>query len=239
MTDTTPNTCPRFNRAAFLAGSVAALGAALPEHAFSATPSGATTSLVPTQRLLGQLMAGNKRFVNNDFPMQSRVAEKRELLKDSQAPYAAILGCSDSRVIPNLIFVQGIGDLFVARVAGNYPDDLVIASIEYAVEHLGTRLIMALGHQDCGAVKAVYSAIENKTPLPPHLSTIETLIAPGIASVVQARGTIKEAIEANVHAAKEKLRTSSPVLSKAESSGQVLITGGVYQLGTGEVKLIE
>lgn len=240
MTDTTPNECSSFNRAAFLAGSLAALSAALPDRASSATPAGAMAGASGSaERLLGQLMAGNKRFVNNDFPMQSRIAEKRELLKDSQAPYAAILGCSDSRVIPNLIFVQGIGDLFVARVAGNYPDDLVIASIEYAVEHLGTRLIMALGHQNCGAVKAVYAAIENKTPLPPHLSTIEDLIAPGIASVVQARGSIKEAIEANVHAAKEKLRTTSPVLSKAVSSGHVLVAGGVYQLGSGEVKLVE
>jgi carbonic anhydrase len=111
------------NRAAFLAGSIAAMSAGLTERAVAASPPGAAPagSQASPERLLGQLMAGNKRFVDNDFPDQTRVAVKREMLVDSQAPYAAILGCADSRVIPNLIFVQGMGDLFVARVAGNYP----------------------------------------------------------------------------------------------------------------------
>ncbi len=237
MSDSKPNEALQFNRAGFLAGSLAALGAALPAGA--AAPSPAGTQGGSAERLLGQLMAGNKRFVNNDFPANNRIAEKRELLMDSQAPYAAILACSDSRVIPNLIFVSGVGDLFVARVAGNYPDDLVTASIEYAVEHLGTRLIMVLGHQNCGAVKAVYSAVETKKPLPPHLSTIEQLIAPGIAGVVSARGTIEQAIEANVRAAKHALLSTSGVLSEAVKSGHALIAGGTYLLGSGAVTLVE
>lgn len=239
MTDSRPNDHLQFNRAAFLAGSLAALGAALPEAAAAAAPSPAGTPSGSAERLLGQLMAGNKRFVNNDFPTSNRIAEKRELLKDSQAPYAAILACSDSRVIPNLIFVSGVGDLFVARVAGNYPDDLVTASIEYAVEHLGTRLIMVLGHQNCGAIKAVYSAVETKKPLPPHLSTIEQLIAPGITGVVNARGTIKQAIEANVRAATQTLLSTSGVLSEAVKSGHAMVSGGIYQLGSGAVTLVE
>ena len=80
--------------------------------------------------------------------------------------------------------MQGIGQLFVTRVAGNYPDALVTGSIEYAIEHLGTTVIFVLGHEGCGAIKAVYSALKNKEQLPPHLSTIQQLIAPGIASVV-------------------------------------------------------
>ncbi len=228
------------NRAAFLAGSAAALGAGLPERASAAAPaSGSTSSPASAQRLLGQLIAGNKRFVNNDFPVSNRVEEKRELLKETQAPYAAILGCSDSRVIPNLIFVSGIGDLFVARVAGNYPDDLVIASLEYAIEHLGTRLVMVLGHQNCGAVKAVYSAVESGKPLPSHLSTIERLIAPGIEGVVKKRGSTMDAIDANTVAAVEALKTQSPTLAQGVKSGHVLLVGGVYLLRTGEVRLIE
>lgn len=229
------------NRAAFLAGSVAAMSAGLAERAIAAPTAGAASAASQTsaERLLGQLMAGNKRFVDNDFPDQTRVAVKREMLVDSQAPYAAILGCADSRVIPNLIFVQGMGDLFVARVAGNYPDDLVTASLEYAVEHLGTRLIMVLGHQNCGAVKAVYSAVKSGQELPPHLSTIQNLIAPGIRSIVKARGSIMEATEANVRAAVKDLRTDSPTLADAEKSGHILITGGVYLLDNGSVKLVE
>ena len=128
MSESKSHGCMPFNRAAFLAGGIATISAALPERSRAATsvPAGVTP-----ERLLGRLMAGNKRFIDDDFPNVNRFAEKRELLKASQAPFAAILGCSDSRVIPNLVFVAGIGDLFVARVAGNVADDLVIASLEY------------------------------------------------------------------------------------------------------------
>jgi carbonic anhydrase len=236
MSESTSNDRMLFNRAAFLAGGVATISAALPERSRAATavPAGVTP-----ERLLGRLMAGNKRFIDDDFPNVNRFAEKRELLKASQAPFAAILGCSDSRVIPNLVFVAGIGDLFVARVAGNVADDLVIASLEYSVEHLGTRLIMVLGHEGCGAVKAVYSAIQTNTSLPTHLAEIQRLMAPGIAGVVQARGTEDAAVEANVRAVVAKLRTTPPVMARGADSGQLLIVGGIYRLGTGGVRLVE
>lgn len=205
----------------------------------AATPPATQSTSATPQMLLGRLMAGNKRFVDNDFPVQNRVAEKREMLRDTQAPFAAILACADSRVIPNLIFVQGLGDLFVTRVAGNYPDDLVTASIEYAVEHLGTRLVMVLGHQNCGAIKAVYAAVADNKPLPPHLSTIERLIGPGISGTIQKRGPLREAIEANVRAAKQTLTSTSTVLDEAFKSGRVLLSGGVYRLGSGEVTLVD
>ena len=225
-----------FNRAAFLSGSLAAMAVALPEGARSAAPTGPG---VDPKESLARLMAGNERFVNNDLPVTNALAEKRELLKEGQAPFAAILGCSDSRVIPNLIFVQGLGDLFVARVAGNYPDDLVTASLEYAIEHLGTRLVMVLGHQDCGAVKAVYTAIETKKSLPVHLSTIERLMSPGIESVVKAHGTEMAAVEANVRAAVATLRTTSTVLATGATSGRLRVVGAVYQLGSGKVRLLD
>ncbi len=226
----------KFNRTAFLAGSLAAMSAGLPERARSAAPAGPG---VEPREALAQLMAGNRRFVANDFPPANWIAEKRALLVESQAPFAAILSCADSRVIPEFIFEQGIGQLFVTRVAGNYPDDLVTGSLEYAIEHLGTRLIVVLGHQNCGAVKAVYSAIETKTPLPKHLSSIEGLIAPGIESVVHAHGSLDDAIEANVRAAVSALQAAPPVLSKNVSSGHLMIAGAYYQLGTGKVRLLD
>jgi carbonic anhydrase len=226
----------KLNRAAFLVGSLAAMSAALPERARGAAPHGPG---VDPHEGLARLMAGNKRFVANDFPPLNQLVQKRARLTESQAPFAAILGCSDSRVIPELVFTQGIGELFVCRVAGNYPDDVVIGSIEYAVEHLGTRLIMVLGHQGCGAVKAVYSAIETNTPLPTHLSSIERLMAPGIEGVVHAHGSAMAAVEANVRAAMAKLRTTPPVLSKGVGSGHLLVAGGVYELASGKVTLIE
>jgi carbonic anhydrase len=226
----------RLNRATFLTGSLAVASAALSERAEAATPppAGATPEM-----LLGRLLAGNRRFVENDFPQANRIAEKRELVVEGQAPYAAILSCADSRVIPELVFVSGIGQLFVTRVAGNYPDGLVIGSIEYAIEHLGITLVLVLGHQGCGAVKAVYSALENKAQLPPHLSSIQELVAPGIAGVVAARGSIDSAIEANVRAATTTFRASPPLISKEVEAGRVRVAGGVYHLRSGEVKLIE
>ncbi|HEY6487393.1 MAG TPA: carbonic anhydrase [Candidatus Cybelea sp.] len=224
------------DRAAFLTGTLAAMGVGFCDTPALAQPP--PTSTVPPDHLLGRLMAGNKRFVNNDFPKLSKVAEKRELLIEGQAPYASILTCADSRVVPNFVFVQGFGELFVTRVAGNFPDDLVTGSIEYGVEHLGTHLIMVLGHQNCGAIKAVYSATESNATLPPHLTTIQRLIAPGIAAVVKRKGSIDEAISANVSAAVANLKNSPPVISKGVGNGSVLVVGGVYHLGTGEVKLV-
>ncbi len=225
-----------FNRAAFLTGSVAIAAGALALRADGATPPPPGAS---PEMLLKRLMAGNRRFVHNDFPQPSKLDEKRAMAVEGQAPFAAVLGCADSRVIPEFIFVQGIGQLFVARVAGNYPDSLVTGSLEYALEHLGTTVILVLGHQGCGAVDAVYSASENKQQLPPHLAKIQELIGPGIAGVVKARGGVDAAIEANVRAAVAALRTSQPVIAKSVGSGKVLVTGGVYQLKSGEVKLLE
>lgn len=227
------------NRSAFLAGTAAVIGAAMPRPTESAAHASAGANSEPPERLLGRLMAGNRRFLENDFPAFNGLSQKREALASGQAPFAVILSCCDSRVVPNLIFVQGMGDLFVSRVAGNYPDDMIAGSIEYAVEHLGTRLIMVLGHEGCGAVQAVYAAIQTNKPLPPHLSTLERFISPGIAEVVRSRGSMNDAIRANVRAAVAALKTTPPVLSKGVDSGHLLVTGGYYYLASGEVKLLE
>ena len=223
-----------FNRAAFLAGSLAA-GIGLAGRA-DASPSGAE---VDPDQALALLKDGNRRFVANQFPTSNKIAEKRELLQESQAPIAAILSCADSRVIPELIFIQGLGQLFVTRVAGNYPDDLVTGSLEYAVEHLGARLVMVLGHQNCGAVKAVYDAIEDKKPLGPHLAAIQSAIGPGIGRVVREDGSMMAAVEANVRAAVATLRAAPPVLAEAVSSKRIRVVGAVYLLGTGKVRLLD
>jgi carbonic anhydrase len=227
----------KVNRSFFLS-SCAAAGASLwfPARGRAAAP-GATS--VSPDAALELLMAGNKRFVDNDFLKLSQLGEKRELLVAGQSPFAAILGCADSRIIPNLIFERGLGDLFVARTAGNYPDDLVTASLEYSVEHLGTRLIMVLGHQSCGAVAAVYEAIETNKPLPPHLSTIQHLIGPGITEVVHEHGSQDAAVEANVRAAVKRLVNSPPVIANGVTSGSVRVVGAMYRLRSGEVTLID
>ncbi len=224
------------SRATFLTASAALAGVALarPAEAATAPPSGPASP----EMLLGQLMAGNKRFVDNDFPQSNRIADKRALVAEGQAPFAVVLSCADSRVIPELVFVQGIGQLFVTRVAGNYPDDLVLGSIEYAIEHLGPRLILVLGHEGCGAVKAVYGALEKNAELPTHLSSIQKLVAPGIADVVNRRGSQAAAVEANTRAAVATLQSSPPIISREVSAGRVRVAGGVYHLKSGEVKIL-
>ncbi|MFY9719376.1 MAG: carbonic anhydrase [Candidatus Cybelea sp.] len=225
------------NRSLFLAGSAAAAaGIWLPARGVAAEPGAKSVS---PEAALALLMAGNKRFVENELPKENEIEEKRETLVEGQAPFAAILACSDSRVIPNLIFERSLGDLFVARVAGNYPDDLVTASLEYTVEHLGTRLIMVLGHQGCGAVKAVYDAIETKTQLPPHLATFQQLMSPGMAAVVHAHGSQDAAVEANARAAVKALVNSPPVISRGVASGEVRVVGALYHLRSGAVTLLD
>jgi len=224
------------NRSAFLAGSLAAMSVALPQRAQSAESVGATVS---PDEALAQMMAGNAHFVANEFPPLSSITEKRALLENTQTPFAAVLTCADSRVIPEFIFIQGLGQLFVVRVAGNFPDGLVIGSLEYAVEHLGTRLVMVLGHQNCGAVTAVYKALQEKEALPKHLNSLQELIAPGIASVAKTGGTIRQAVEANVRAATALLRTTPPVIEEDVESRRVRVVGAYYTLANGRVTQID
>jgi carbonic anhydrase len=226
----------KLNRGAFLAGSLAAVSLALPQGAHSAERAAPT---VAPDEALAQLMAGNAHFVHNEFPPLTSITQKRALLENTQTPFAAVLTCADSRVIPEFIFIQGLGQLFVVRVAGNFPDGLVLGSLEYAVEHLGTRLVMVLGHQNCGAVTAVYKALQSREDLPKHLNSMEELMAPGIAPVVKARGTIREAVEANVRAATALLRATPPVIEEDVDSRRVRVVGAYYQLRDGKVTLID
>ncbi len=142
-------------------------------------------------------------------------------------------------MLPDFIFLQGLGDLFVVRVAGNYPDDLVLGSIEFAVAQLGSRLVMVLGHEKCGAVKAVYEALATATPLPDHLSAFERLMGPGLRASVEAGATQDEAVRANVRAAVAELRAAGPVLRDAVANGQIRIVGAEYRLADGEVTLLD
>lgn len=225
------------NRAAFVGGTLAAsAGGLLPSGSLAAEHAG---SGVAPDEALARLVAGNKRFVAGTLTHGSNLAERREALVAGQAPFATILCCSDSRVPPELAFDQGLGDIFIVRVAGNFPDELVAGSIEYAVEHLGSHLVMVLGHQSCGAIKATYEAIKTKKPLPKHLDTIEHLIGPGIMRVVLSKGSEDEAVRANVHAAVAALQSTPPVISKGVANGTVRVVGADYHLGTGEVTLVD
>jgi carbonic anhydrase len=170
--------------------------------------------------------------------MSAEQAAKRrmELIK-TQHPFASIVCCSDSRVPPEMVFDQGLGDLFICRVAGNVINDENLGSIEYSVDHLGVRLIMVLGHQSCGAVKAAKETIAAKGKAPGHIESLVTAIRPAVESTVN--GDLDATIKANVKHVVDSLRSSTPILKAKVDSGQIQVIGGYYSLDTGAVTFLE
>jgi carbonic anhydrase len=187
---------------------------------------------------LDRLMRGNRRFVADwpDRPNQS-VRRRRQLAKEGQQPFAVIVTCADSRVPPEIIFDAGLGDLFVVRVAGNVLDDVVIGSIEYAVEHLHVPLVMILGHDGCGAVTAAL----NRTGQPQgRLGAIMHALQPAVELAEAHCGdVVSHAIDANVRLAVKQLKAGEQTLSEAAAQGKISIAGARYHLESGVVDLLD
>ena len=191
------------------------------------------SSLTPDEAL-AELMAGNQRFVArkrvNPHQDTARITE----VAAGQAPFAAILSCADSRVVPEIAFDQGIGDLFVVRVAGNLAMIEDIASEEYAVGVLGAPLVMVLGHERCGAVDAAVNGGE----LPGVIESLVVAIQPAVqASEGEPGDRLTNAIKANVRLQVQRLQTSS-VISSAIEVGKLKIVGAYYDLETGEISFV-
>ena len=166
-----------------------------------------------------------------------QAAKRRTELTKSQHPFAIILSCSDSRVPPELVFDEGLGDLFVVRVAGNVLNDEGLGSIEYGVDVLGARLIVVLGHQSCGAVDAAMKTVAAKGKAPGHIQSLVTAIKPVVDSTPKA--DLETMIKANVKHVVEALRTSKPILKTRVDSGDVQVVGGYYTLDTGAVTFLD
>ena len=196
--------------------------------------------------ILADLMAGNARFVNGDKGQLPRIDEKRrEELTTGQNPKAIVLSCSDSRVPPEHLFRQGLGDLFVARIAGNVPMSGMVASIEYAVEHLHTPVIVVMGHSSCGAVKAtIGQAAPGAHSITPDLDALVAEIMPAVIEaeehVAEHGGDlVAEAIEVNAKLAAQNLLARSEVVRHAVSIGEVRLVVAEYDLATGAVEIVE
>ncbi len=182
--------------------------------------------------LWATLVAGNQRFVIGK-PMARDPVARRAQLVTTQSPSVAVLGCSDSRVSPELLFDEGLGDLFVVRNAGNTPDPISIGSLEYAVEHLGTNVIVVLGHMSCGAVAAACSGDKPETP---SLAAVVDPIAPSCAMAKHGDKTdLPAAVKDHVHRSAQQLLASSDVLSAAVSQGTLTVIEAYYELDTGRV----
>jgi carbonic anhydrase len=202
----------------------------------SGTPA---PNAIPPAEALDRLMHGNVRYVAND-PLEKDFSAGRAARVKAQYPIAAILGCSDSRVAPELAFDQGPGDIFVIRVAGNFVNDDGLASFEYAVKYLGVPLLMVLGHTNCGAVGAAVKVVTERAELPGHLPELVKAIEP---AVIAAHGRhpgdlVAAAIEENVRLSVKHLIEDVPVLSEALAAKKIAVSGGVYDLATGRVDLI-
>ena len=187
---------------------------------------------------LTRLMAGNRRFVASKLTHPNQGAPRRTAVASKQQPFAAILGCADSRVPPEVVFDQGIGDLFVVRVAGNVADSPGIGSLEYAADQLGVRLVMVLGHSRCGAVDAALKTAPG-AELSAGLRSLVDAIQPAILPVKDRPGDMLDnAVRANVAHVVAQLRSTKPVLASQAGEGKLRIVGAHYDLATGAVQLL-
>lgn len=185
------------------------------------------------------LKLGNTNYQNNAIT-QTENSELRAACVSGQAPQAIILSCIDSRVVVEEVFDQALGDIFVARVAGNFANTDIVASMEYACKVAGSKLIVVLGHEDCGAVKAACDRVElgNITALLSNIQPAVDIVKFASKGPHDSGNTafVKAAIEENVQQTISQIRMMSPILTNMEKAGDIAITGGVYQLSSGEVK---
>ena len=187
---------------------------------------------VSADQALQKLKAGNKNYVEEKFSRPDVGSKKRGELTKGQHPFAVIVSCSDSRVPPEIIFDQGLGDLFIIRTAGEVVDNAVLGSIEYAVEHLGVQLVVVLGHEDCGAVKATIAGGH----APGQIASIVEAIKPAVDKAKAVKGdVVNDAIKLNADMIVNKLKSSKPILNEFVEKGKLKIVGAIYDLDDGTV----
>ena len=186
-----------------------------------------------------QLLDGNARFVSGQSTHPHQDAQRRAALAAGQKPFAVVIGCADSRTSPEILFDQGLGDLFVVRLAGNIVDDAALGSVEFAVAQLGARLIVVLGHEKCGAVKATVGVVHGDPAPGGHLGSIVEALKPAVlAAQGHAGDAVENAVRENVHEVVAKLQVSAPVLEPLVKSGELKIVGARYDLDDGKVEIV-
>ncbi len=239
------------SRRAFLAKGAVATGGILAGAALASCGSNAVTVATTTTSTfphvtngddaLARLVAGNDRFVSGRPTNQGRTSARLVEVVEHQDPFAVVLGCSDSRVLPEIAFDQGVGDLFVVRVAGNTAmDPILLGSIEYSVAELGSVLLMVLGHENCGAVKGALSEVQKGTAFPGDIGSFLSPVVPAAQSVgtLPAASQLDGAIKQNVLNQVQLLGSSVAILQPAVAAGKLKIVGAEYTLGTGKVTIL-
>jgi carbonic anhydrase len=200
----------------------------------------AESTELEAQTVLQMLRQGNQRFVMGQTLHSHQASSWRMHLAEGQMPIATVLGCSDSRVPPELVFDQGLGDLFVVRVAGNVFEPTVQGSISYAVEHLRTKLLVVLGHEKCGAVTAALAGLRSKDEEPNDVVRLLKLVEPSLTEIDRnsdPSAQVANGIEANVRYQIKQINTSD-LGQRMMKKHNVTVAGGVYELNTGRVRFL-
>jgi carbonic anhydrase len=195
---------------------------------------------------LQRLREGNRRFAEDLQTGRLSTEARRNELVDGQEPFAIILGCSDSRVPAEIVFDQGLGDLFVIRVAGNIVAPSQIGSVEFAAERTGARLVVVLGHSMCGAILATLEELERPSEnRSPNLRSIVDRIRPSLVTLLKTElwetrdSLVDQAVQANIRASVDHLRRGSPILENLIRNDGLLIIGAEYSLETGTVEFLD
>ena len=202
--------------------------------------------ILPAAQALQRLREGNNRFAANESAHRVGAEARRRELTEGQEPFAIILGCSDSRVPAEIIFDQGLGDLFVIRVAGNIVEPSQIGSIEFAASKFGTRLVVVLGHSRCGAIEETMRELQEPAEgRSNNIRAIVDFIRPSLEALLEQEpgddpdAIVGKAVRANVRASAERLRHGSEIIENMERDDGLLIVGAEYSLETGLVDFFD
>ena len=201
--------------------------------------------MLSARHAISRLIEGNRRFAAERASRDGLGRSRREEVADTQEPFAIILGCSDSRVPAEIVFDQGLGDLFVIRVAGNIVAPSQVGSVEFAAARFNTRLVVVLGHSSCGALTAALEDLRRPGPQSRALRSIVDRVRPALHDVVEARpdapdaDVLKLAIRANIRASVNHLRHASELLEGLTRDEGLLVVGAEYSLETGVVDFFE
>ncbi len=221
--------------AGLLAGC--ATGKAVPDKTAAAAHGVEAEHNVTAEEALSRLRQGNDRFRTGHLKHPDQGISRLHEIAAGQHPFAVIVSCSDSRVPPEIVFDEGLGDLFVVREAGHVADAATLGSIEYAVEHLHTHLVVVLGHENCGAVAAAADVITKNAKPEGHIVNLVDDIRPAIERTRNGSGNlVARAVRANVDLVTENLRGTHPILFEHQAEGSVKIVGAVYNLQTGAIE---
>lgn len=203
--------------------------------------------MIPAREALARLREGNRRFASDAVPSDADVSQRRRTeLATSQEPFAIILGCADSRVPAEIVFDQGLGDLFVVRVAGNIVAPSLVGSVEFAAARFNTRLVVVLGHSQCGAITATLEELRRtRETQSPNLRSIVDRVRPSVEALLHtdvARdpdALVRQAVRANIRASANHLRHGSAILEQLIADDGLLVVGAEYSLETGLVDFFD